>query len=140
MPTYGYGTTRHADGSPVRLGEVTTREQAAVDLRRDVLLTDTALNRCMDGINLFAHEKRAYTLLGYNVGAAAVCQSSIPVKLRAGQFEQACAVIIQFDKFRDRTKPKVRNPRTGKMEYPLVRIKGLTNRRQSEYKICMGRE
>lgn len=137
VPTYGFGTTRKADGTPVRMGEKTTPTRALVDLLRDATKFEQAVKRCAP-YPMHPHEFQAYVSLTYNVGEGAFCASSIPRKLAAQDYEAACRTILEFNKMRDRTKPKVLNPATGKMEHPLVEVRGLTNRRQKEYKTCIG--
>lgn len=97
VPTYGFGTTTHADGSPVQLGERIDPVQA---VRRVVQASgeyETALKRCLgsDAV-LHQHEFDALTLLAKNVGAGAVCRSSIVRKVQAGQYEAACKTILDF--------------------------------------------
>lgn len=135
--TYGIGSTVGPDGKPVRCGEVITPPRAIVLAVRDVSIKEERLKRCINA-KLYQHEYDAFVSLAYNVGTEAVCNSSIPRKLEAGNYAAACATILEFDGFRDRSKPKVKNARTGKLEYPLVKIRGLTLRRQGEYQRCMG--
>ncbi|CAI10226.1 Phage-related lysozyme [Aromatoleum aromaticum EbN1] len=139
VPTKGFGTTRNADGSPVKLADATTPPRALVDLLRDATASEKAIKRCAP-VPMYPHEFSAFVSLAYNVGAGAVCASSIPDKLAAGRYDAACRTILDFDKFRDCTKPKIRNARTGKLECPLIPLRGLTVRRQAEYKMCMGED
>ncbi len=136
-PTYAFGSTTRPDGSPVQLGDKITPPAGLALMVRTVTMKEQTLKGCINA-KLFQHEYDAYVSLAYNVGAGAVCDSSIPGKLEREEYEAACLTILDFDKFRDSTKPKVQNPSTGKWEYPLVRIPGLTKRRQSEYRRCMG--
>jgi len=136
-PTKGFGTTYNADGNPVKLGEATTPTRALVDLERDASKAARAVKRCAP-VPMYPWEFSAYVILAYNVGAGAVCNSTIPTKLKAGQYEQACTTILDFDQMRDCTKPKVWNEKKRIWECPLVKLKGLTNRRQDEYRTCMG--
>ena len=78
-------------------------------------------------------------LLGaaYNLGVGAVCSGSIVRKINAHDYLGGCRAILDYNKARDTSKPKVRNPRTGKMEHPLVPVRGLTLRRQRESKKCI---
>jgi len=137
VPTYGFGTTRKADGTALKMGEKTTPTRALVDLLRDASRFEQAVKRCAP-VPMHPYEFQAYVSMTYNVGEGAFYNSSIPTKLKAGDYEAACKTILEFKKMRDCTKPKVLNPKTGKYECPLVEIRGLTNRRQSEYKTCIG--
>lgn len=131
--TLGFGATEG-----VKPGDKTTPVRALVRLGADVGKYEARLRDCLGPVPMFQHEWDAYVSLAYNVGAFAVCDSSIKPKLQAGQYDAACRTILDFDKFRDRSKPKVLNPRTGKMEHPLVPLRGLTIRRQAEHRQCTG--
>ncbi len=135
--TYGIGSTTRPDGQPVQPDDRITPTKAIQLAVRDVSIKETALKRCISA-DLYQYEYDAFVSLAYNVGAGAVCKSSIPAKLAAGDYEAACATILEFDKFRDCSKPKVYNPKKRVLECPLVKIRGLTIRRQSEYQRCMG--
>lgn len=118
-PTKGFGTTFNPDGSPVKMGDKTTPQRALVDLLRDAGKFDQAVKRCAP-VPMYPYEFSAYVQLAYNVGEGAVCGSSIPAKLKAGDYAAACRTILDFDKARDPSKPKVLNPRTRRMEFPTV--------------------
>lgn len=131
--TLGFGATEG-----VKPTDKTTPVRALVRLGEDVGKYEASLRDCLGPVPMFQHEWDAYVSLAYNVGVFAVCNSSIKPKLQSGQYEAACRTILDFDKFRDRSKPKVLNKRTGKMEHPLVPLRGLTIRRQAEYRQCIG--
>lgn len=133
VPTKGFGTTRNPDGSPVRLGDATTPPRALVDLLREAHAEAAALKRCLPGVALHQHEFDAYASLAYNVGAGAVCRSSIPVKLAAGDYAAACRTVLDFNG------QCVVRDRAGKCLKKRV-LPGLVKRRQAEYRQCMGGE
>jgi lysozyme len=135
--TYGFGSTRKLDGTPVKKGDTITPPQALTLAMQEVMVMEAALKKCIT-VDLYQHEYNAFMELSYNIGTGAFCTSSIPRKLAMHDYAGACATILEFDKYRDSSKPKVKNPKTGKMEYPLMRLKGLTNRRQREYRQCQG--
>lgn len=124
VPTKGFGSTRNADGSPVKLGDKTTPTRALVDLLRDASKFERAVKRCAP-FPMYPHEFDAFVSLTYNVGEGDFCRSSIPRKLAAGDYAGACRTILDFNKFR--------NP-AGQ----LVPLAGLTKRRQEEYARCIG--
>jgi lysozyme len=139
VPTYGFGSTKHADGSPVKAGEKIAPPAAARLALAHIAKDETALKACLGAETLIApREWDAFVSLAYNVGAGAVCASSIPGKLKAGNYEAACKTILDFDSFC--TKPKVKSV-TGKMICPAgakKKLAGLTKRRDAEYRQCMG--
>lgn len=69
-------------------------EMRAADLEK----TWDGLAPCFGNVVLSNDEAAAYLSLAYNVGARAVCGSSIPRKLRAGLRAQACATILDFNR------------------------------------------
>lgn len=121
VPTYGFGTTRRADGSPVAMSDKTTPTRALVDLLRDASKFEQAVKRCAP-VPMHPHEFAAYVSLTYNIGEGAFCKSTLSQKLRQLDYEGACKEILRWDKFQG--KP----------------LRGLTLRRQAEYKQCMGIE
>jgi lysozyme len=132
VPTLGYGTTEG-----VKLGDKTTPERALLGLLKDANGAGAGLKRCITA-PLYQHEFEAYVSLAYNVGIHAVCRSSIPRKLSAGDYPAACATILEFDGVRDCSKPKVWNEKTRRWECPIVKLPGLTKRRHAEWLTCTG--
>jgi len=137
--TYGFGSTFKTDGTPVKKNDTIKPVEALRLTIKHIRADEEQLKKCLDpSVELFQHEYDAYESLGYSVGAPAVCKSSIPKKLKDKEYAEACKAILSFNKFRDCTKPKVLDPKTGQTVCPLVVIKGLDNRRKDEYKTCMG--
>lgn len=127
VPTLGYGST-----AGVRLGDTTTPERALIRLQGDVSEHARAILKCIKA-PLFQHEFDAFLSLAFNVGVGAFCRSAAPGQpptlidlINTQRYAEACQRILQFDKYR--------NPKTGQLE-PL---RGLTTRRQGEYKTCTG--
>ena len=119
IPTYGYGSTRKADGSPVRMGDSITRKQAAELVNRDASQFSAAIKRCVT-VPLTQGEFDAYVSLTYNIGAGAFCKSTLVKRLNAGDYAGACAEIKRWDKMGGRV------------------LRGLTARRDREYRMCVG--
>ena len=120
ISTVGFGHT----GPEVKPGTRVTVVQALNTLGKDVGKTERALQSCLgDDVLLTQNEWDAYTSLAYNVGAGAVCRSSIPRKLQAKQYAAACKTILDFDKVR--------------VNGRLIKSQGLANRRRSEYEKCI---
>jgi lysozyme len=119
VPTYGFGTTRKADGSAVKLGDKTTPPRALVDLLRDADKFAQAVKRCAP-VPMYEYEFSAYVSLAYNIGEGAFCNSTLVRKLLAYDYAGACAQILRWDKVKGRT------------------VRGLTVRRTEEYRECIG--
>lgn len=131
--TYGYGSTFHADGSPVQCGETITRSEA-----NSLLITtvhneyEAAINRCAGDIPMWKREKTILVRLAYQNGGESVCGYSIIPLFRAGKYEEGCRTIVTIDKLQGRhcSRPENRYRKDG--------CKGLMNRRERQYKSCMG--
>lgn len=119
VPTKGFGTTTHADGSPVQLGEKTTPTRALVDLLRDASKFEQAVKRCAP-VPMYPYEFSAWVQFTYNVGESAFCNSTAAKKLRELDYSGACKEMLRWDKVKER------------------QVRGLTIRRQREFKECMG--
>ena len=114
VPTIGFGTT---DG--VRMGDTITPPKALARALTDVQKFEGALKRCVR-VPLHQHEYDAYTSLTYNIGSGAFCGSTLVRLLNDGKYEDACAQILRWDRFKGQP------------------LRGLTLRRQREYQQCMG--
>lgn len=114
VPTIGFGTTEG-----VKKGDVITPEKALVRLLQDADKFSEGVKRCAN-VPLFQHEYDAYVSLSYNIGTGAFCNSTLVKKLKVYDYEGACKEILKWDKFKGEP------------------LKGLTHRRQREYRLCMG--
>lgn len=117
VPTIGYG---HTEG--VKLGDRTTPERALRLLSEETLVIERKLRECIGDVPLYSSEWDAYVSLAYNIGTGAFCSSTLVklLKEKPPKYEEACKQILRWDK------------QKGKV------LKGLTRRRESEYKLCMG--
>ena len=114
VPTIGFGTTHG-----VKLGDRITPPKALARTLADVQRDEGAIKRCVT-VPLYQHEYDAYVDLAYNIGDRAFCSSTLVAKLNRQDYAGACAQILHWDKFHGRV------------------LRGLTLRRQDEYKECMG--
>ena len=119
VPTIAHGTTVYPDGKQVRIGDVTTPERALDYLRHDADKFAKAVKRCAP-VPMHQHEFDAFVSLTYNIGESAFCKSTLARKLKAGDYAGACQAILAWDKFKGQP------------------LRGLTARRQAEYKQCLG--
>jgi lysozyme len=122
VPTIGFGSTRHENGKPVKLGDKVSAPQALrmlnVDLEGNIA---TPLKKCIE-VPLFDYEWSAYIQLAYNIGPYAFCGSTLVKKLNRLDYAGACAEISRWNK------------KGGKV------LAGLTNRREKERAICEGKK
>ena len=112
--TNGFGTTEG-----VKCGDKTTPPKAVARALADIQKFEGALKKCVT-VPLAQNEYDAYISLSYNIGSGAFCGSTLVRKLNMGDYPGACQQILVWDKFKG--KP----------------LRGLTIRRQAEYKQCMG--
>lgn len=127
VPTVGFGSTRRPDGSPVQMGDTTRPPQALALALREVRHFESALQRCVTA-PLTQGEYDSLVSLAYNVGADAVCRSTMVRLHNAGQHAQACA---EFDRWTFFQGKDCRDP--------AHRCGGLVKRRESERAKCEGR-
>jgi lysozyme len=113
IPTVCYGETEG-----VHLGDHYTPEQCR-DLLANKLPRYWAEEvRCTPGVHYTDNERIAYTSFGYNLGTGTFCKG--PGRfLRKGDHRAACENMLLYDHA------------SGK------KVRGLTRRRQAEYKLCM---
>lgn len=124
VPTIGFGSTEG-----VKMGDTITVPKALERLMRDVGVSESAIGRCVK-VPLSQGEYDAFTSFVFNVGAEAFCTSTLVKKLNAGDYDGACKEILRWNK-------QKRIDSNGRVYY--VELRGLTNRRKSEYEICKGR-
>src|ERR1035437_109664 len=93
VPTMGFGTTTHADGTPLKKGEKTTPPRALVDLLRDASKFEKAVKRCAP-VPMYPYEFSAYVSLAYNIGEYAFCHSTAARKLNEFDYKAACLAIL----------------------------------------------
>lgn len=121
VQTIGFGSTTHADGSPVKPGETTTPERALVRLAQDAGRIEQRMKACLPAdLTLYPHEWDAFVSLAYNIGPGAFCGSTLARRLRQSppDYAAACEEILRWT-------------RAGGRELP-----GLVKRRQAEHRLC----
>lgn len=121
VPTIGYGTTVNPDtGKQIRMTDRRIDEATAKRwLMTDVAKYEARMRKCVR-VPVTQGEWDAYTSLAYNIGTGAFCGSTLVRKLNAGDYAGACKQILRWDKQKGRV------------------LRGLTKRRNAEYKLCVG--
>jgi lysozyme len=125
--TIGFG-----DAQGVKPGQKTDPVRALIRLNYQANVFQHAMRQCIGEVPLYQHEWDAYVSLAFNIGlgkdgvADGFCHvkrggnSTIVLRLKAGDYAGACEGILPWDKFQGKT------------------LAGLSKRRQSEYRQCMG--
>ena len=114
VPTIGFGSTEG-----VEIGDKITVPEALERLYRDVGEAESAIGRCVK-VPLTQGEYDSYTSFAFNIGVNAFCASTLVKKLNEGDYMGACA--------------ELKRGVYVKGQYS----KGLANRREAEYRQCMG--
>ena len=133
--TYGYGSTYHLDGTPVKCGEGISRQAAASLLAATVRdKYEAGINACAGDIPMLPREKAILVRLAYQNGVAGVCGYSIIDHFRAGDYEAGCRSILTIDYLQGRhcSRPENRHRKDG--------CNGLMNRREKQMRQCLGLE
>lgn len=114
VPTIGFGTTEN-----VKLGDKIDPVTALQRKLSDAQKFEGALRKCVK-VPLHQHEYDAFISVSYNIGSAAFCNSTLVLKLNAGDYLGACREILRWNRFKGQPLP------------------GLTKRRKAEYLQCIG--
>jgi lysozyme len=96
--TIGIGSTRYADGSPVKQNQALPTEAAALHLLAQTLATyEHAVNAI--GVDLTQNEFDALVCLCYNIGAGNFATSTLVKMLKAGDDKEEIAQqFLRWDK------------------------------------------
>jgi lysozyme len=114
VPTIGYGSTRHANGKKVLLGEKLTGEKEATQLLLSTLDPfEAAVNKHLPNLNQCQFD--ALVSFSYNVGTGALVKSTLLKKAKANSADPS--ILDEFLRW---------NKAGGKV------LSGLTNRRREE--------
>lgn len=114
IPTIGFGTTEN-----VRPGQKIDPVAALQRKLSDIQKFEGALKTCVK-VPLHQYEYDAYLQLAYNIGPGNFCSSTLVKKLNAEDYKSACQEILRW------------NRAGGKV------VRGLSQRREKEYKLCTG--
>lgn len=116
--TLGHGFTKREDGTPVLKGDSITLEESTNRLGKELYSYRVRISQCIK-VPVSEGQANAFTSLSFNIGTGAFCNSTLVRKLNQYDYQGACQEILKWDKFKG--KP----------------LKGLTIRRQGEYKQCL---
>lgn len=133
VPTIGFGSTTHEDGTPVKMGEKTTPVKA---LRRSFTYLQDAereMKQTLNGVALTQGEYDLYLDWRYQFGAGAWRKSSMLRELRAGNYHKACESLLLYkvSQGRDCSKPSNWGPQG---------CKGVWTRTQERYAKCLAEQ
>ena len=117
-------------GPELHAGQTFTVAECDGMLHQDLTREFDALDACMP-VDVPVNELAAFLDLAHNDGPGAVCNSSIPGKLRAGDHRAACATITDFENVR--IKGVLRS-----CTDPSLNCVGIVHRRTADRALCEG--
>ncbi len=95
VPTLGYGSTTHADGTPVRMGDTTTPVKALQRTLLYVQKQDMQIKQCVTA-DLYQIEYDTLSDFAYQYGIGALCKSSMVRLANAGDYAGSCKAYLQY--------------------------------------------
>ena len=125
----GVLTICDGDTHNVRRGQVATREECEDRLERQLIAHAKPVLECVPALRHPARKNQlvASVSLAYNIGPGRFCRSSTARNFRAGEWVRGCHNMKLWNKGRI----------NGRINGRLVPIRGLTNRRARESKLCL---
>ena len=129
-PTLGHGSTTHADGRPVKLGDTTTPVKALQRTLAYVQKQDMQIRQCVTA-PLHQAEYDELADFGYQFGIRRLCESSMVRLANAGDYAGSCKAYLEY---RFAAKYDCSTLVNGK---PNKRCWGVWTRQQERYKNCM---
>lgn len=117
IPTICYGHT----GPDVTPDRTATRDECESLLRQDLGDAVSGVLHCVRA-DMQAHQLAALTSFAYNVGAGALCKSTLARKANAGDWPGACAELSRW------------------VYAKGIKLGGLVKRRAAERAMCEGRQ
>lgn len=114
-PTLGFG-----DAQGVKPGDKTDPVRALIRLNEQANVFQQQMRQCIGDVPMYQHEWDAIISWSFNVGSKAACGSTLVKKLQKFDYSGACQELLRWNRFQGTVLP------------------GLTKRRQSEFRQCMG--
>ena len=95
-PTIGWGSTQHADGRPVRLGERWSQAEANAHRDRDVAAFGASVAQLIGDAPTIQSQFDALVVLAYNIGVSGLAGSTLLRLHKAGDFAGAAAAFAAW--------------------------------------------
>lgn len=96
VPTVGFGSTRHEDGSRVQMGDTTTPVSALQKVHAHVSKEEAIFRASLPGVQLTQGEYDLYMDWVYQYGTGAWSKSSMRRLLLQGQHRKACDALLRY--------------------------------------------
>ena len=96
VPTVGFGSTVHEDGSRVKMGDRTTPVNALIKAHAHISKEEQRFRASLPGASLTQAEYDLYMDFVYQYGSGAWSTSSMRRHILAGQHRQACDALLRY--------------------------------------------
>lgn len=96
VPTVGFGSTRHEDGRPVRMGDTVTPQNALAKAHAHISREEKVFRASLPGVFLTQAEYDLYMDWVYQYGTGAWAKSGMRRELLAGRHRAACDVLLRY--------------------------------------------
>lgn len=96
VPTLGFGSTTHADGRAVKMGDSTTPPKALARTLAYIQADEADMRKTLEGVALHQSEYDVYIDWRYQYGATAWRSSSMLRELKAGNYPAACQALLRY--------------------------------------------
>lgn len=96
VPTVGFGSTRHEDGSRVRMGDRTTPVNALKKAQAHISKEEQIFRDSLPGVFLSQVEYDQYVDFSYQYGTGTWLKSSMRRELLAGNHRAACDALLKY--------------------------------------------
>lgn len=126
-PTVGFGSTFRPDGSPVKMGDITTPQQALRMTLTHIGKDEMQLKRCVTG-PLSQVEYDTLVDFAYWRGSGGACRSEVVQAINRGDYIASCNAYLDLDSRRAAGKD---------CKDPANRCRGVWLRAQERHSKCM---
>lgn len=129
----------------VKMGDYKTDEECEEILAKELTHFNSEMKKPVK-VPLPEHMEVAYTSLVWNIGIGAWNNSTLLKKLNNREYEEACKQVLRWNKVTVSPTQASAYQKRGEVCTQLpsgnfsCTVKGLTNRRQAEYRVCMGKD
>lgn len=96
VPTIGFGSTVHEDGSPVKLGDITTPQNALKKTLAHISRDEQAFRDSLSGAFLTQPEYDLYLDFVYNFGLSNWRKSEMRKQILQGEHRAACDALLAW--------------------------------------------
>lgn len=95
-PTAGFGSTRHVDGAPVKMGDRLDPVRALITAQAHIAKDEAAFRSTLDGAKLSQAEYDVYLDWTYQYGIGAWRSSAMRTHILAEEYRSACDALISY--------------------------------------------